>query len=113
MERLRGRAKKNVQTNDYMIRRWWVEKYHRPTNDPLFMTRCWVEWQIEMFEDMHTERDRIIERLKDGELEAKTAQAALDSLNKILGDDVAFDPLADKWERELAEGKMPDLDEVL
>jgi len=112
MGRLKQQAKKNVQTNDFMIRRWWVEKYHRPTNDPLFMTRCWVEWQIEMFEDMHHDRDRILDRLKDGELDSKSAQSALDSLNKILDDEVEIDPLTDKWERELAEGKIPDLDEV-
>ena len=112
MDRLRRKAKKNIQTNDYMIRKWWVDKYKRPTNDPLFTTRSWVEWQLEMFEDMHAERERIVEKLEAGEIEAKVAMPALDALNKILGDDKVLDPLADKWERELAEGKMPDLDEV-
>jgi len=113
MGRLRKQAKKNVQTNDYMIRHWWVDKYKRPTNDRLFMTRSWVEWQLEMFEDMHAERDRLIARLEAGEIEAKLAMPALDALNRILGDDKVVDPLADKWERELAEGKVPNLDEVL
>jgi len=50
--------------------------------------------------------------LEAGEIEAKAAMPALDALNKILGDHKVIDPLADKWERELAEGEMPDLDEV-
>lgn len=39
----------------------------------------------------------------------------LDSIGKILegegGEDYTDDPLIDKWEREIAEGRVPDLDE--
>jgi hypothetical protein len=113
MDRLRRKAKKNVHTNDYMIRKWWVEKYKRPTNDRLFMTRSWAEWQIEMFEDMYSERERIADRFRDGDIDSKVAMPALAALNNVLDDSVSIDPLADKWERELAEGKLPNLDEVM
>jgi len=111
MDRLRRQAKENIKTNDYMIRKWWVDKYKRPTNDPLFMNRSWVEWQVEMFEDMFAQRDSIADKLKDGDLDSKQAVEALQALNKILGEDTMIDPLTDKWERELAEGKTPNLDE--
>lgn len=112
MARLRAQARRNITSNDYQIRRWWVEKYKRPTNDPSFMRRSWPEWQVEMFEDMLGQRETILERVANGEADAKDAAAAIDALNKVLGDERTVDPLVDKWERELATGKMPNLDEV-
>ena len=112
MGRLRAQAKRNLQTNDYRIRKWWVDKYKRPASDPMFLSRSWPEWQVEMFEDMLTQREIIIERVANGEIDAKDGALALEGLNKILGDERVIDPLVDKWERELAMGKTPNLDEV-
>ena len=114
MDRLRAQAKRNLETNDYRIRKWWVDKYKRPSSDPLFLNRSWPEWQVEMFEDMLIQRENILEQISNGDVDSKEGKAVLDSLNKIWGDDAeaAMDPLIDKWERELAAGKMPDLDEV-
>ena len=115
MGRLRSKAKENLQTNEFRIRKWWVDKYKRPTNDPLFMQRSWAEWQIEMFEDMWLQRDQLMESMNNGDMEIKVALPAITALNKVLddGDIITGDPLIDKWEKEWAEGKTPDLNEVL
>ena len=112
MGRLRAQAKRNLKTNDYRIRKWWVEKYKRPASDPLYLSRSWPEWQVEMFEDMLVQREIIMERVANGEVDSKDGLAALEGLNKILGDERTVDPLVDKWERELDAGKVPNLDEV-
>ena len=113
MARLRAQAKHNLKTNDYRIRKWWVEKYKRPASDPLYLSRSWPEWQVEMFEDMLTQREIIVERVASGEIDSKEGLAALDGLNKILGDERIVDSLVDKWERELDAGKVPNLEEVM
>ena len=115
MERLRSQAKKNLQTNEYRIRKWWVDKYNRPTNDPLFQQRSWAEWQLEMYEDMWVQRDQLVESLNRGDVESKSVMPAITALNKVLedGEMVTGDPLIDKWEKEWAEGKTPDLNEVI
>jgi len=58
------------------------------------------------------QREMILERISNGEMDSKEGTIVLESLNKILGNERAVDSLVDKWERELAEGKMPNLDEV-
>lgn len=47
--------------------------------------------------------------------ERRTITEKLRSIAKSLGEDIGHgsDPLADKWEREIAEGKTPDFDEQL
>ena len=112
MGRLRAQARSNLKTNDYRIRKWWVDKYKRPASDPLFLSRSWPEWQVEMFEDMLTQRETLVDRVANGEVDSKEGLAALEGLNKILGDERTVDPLVDKWERELASGKTPNLEEV-
>lgn len=111
MERLKSQARKNVETGDYILRKWWVDKYKIPTNSPLFQSRSWAEWQIEMFEDMFTRRDELKEKLEDGELDSKVAMPILNSLNKALdGEEFVLDEKVDEWEKELAEGKIPNLE---
>lgn len=112
MDRLRAQARRNLQTNDYRIRKWWVDKYKRPTTDARYLSRSWPEWQVEMFEDMLAQRESILERVSAGEVDAKEGATIIDALNKLLGDERTVDPLVDKWERELASGKVPNLDEV-
>lgn len=75
-----------------------------------------AELQLEMFEGMAYEREELLERLDGDDNEGKMRDAMFDklnALNKLLGYEEMFqDPLIDKWERELEEGKIPDLDEV-
>ena len=82
---------------------------------------------LEMFEDLHGRRLDLSNQLKrleedekvDGE-EMNRICKSIASLDKILLGDKAetsdhyetSDPLIDKWEREIAEGKVPDLEET-
>jgi hypothetical protein len=72
----------------------------------------------EMYEDLY-ERKAELEALLADEMtpmrERTTLMARLRRLNKILDEDleVSDDPLVDKWEAELAAGRIPDLDEGL
>ena len=110
MERLRQQAKTNIETGEVTVRRWWVDKYKRPSNDALYMSRCWAEWQIEMYEDLYVRREELQERMKDGNSDKASTLKILNSINAYLDETVEVeDDLVDQWEKELAEGKMPDL----
>ncbi len=100
-------------------RRWWCEKHKLPANHELVQTMTVAGIQLEYFEDLVFRRQEIQERLddEDEDIETEEQEALFKQLNKInkaLGHDEAVqDELIDKWERELAEGRMPDLDEGL
>ena len=81
-----------------------------------------AELSIEMYEDLYARRDEVMRSLKDvsGAKERLDLMEALQGLDEALGERreadedgpmITGDPLVDKWERELAEGKMPNLDE--
>jgi hypothetical protein len=77
-----------------------------------------------MFEDLYARRDEVAADLKNvsGARERLELMEALQSLDEALGDRrasteedgpmITGDPLIDKWEREFAEGKVPNLDEA-
>lgn len=66
-----------------------------------------------MFEDMLVQRSELRDRMKD-ETNAKVRGVILESIsaiNKAFGEaSETEDALVDEWERELAEGKIPDLE---
>ena len=66
-----------------------------------------------MFEDMISRRDEILEELETAESkQADWLVKQLNLLNEALGEEPYIqDPLIDKWDRELAAGLVPDLDE--
>jgi hypothetical protein len=68
-----------------------------------------------MFEDFLARREELMDRLKQcGNMaERREVEDQIGRLNVALGYDkeVGSDDLIDKWERELAEGKIPDLNE--
>lgn len=71
--------------------------------------------QREYYEDLVTRRDDLREQLRDSD-EGKSPEdrilEAINAINAVFGDPPeGHDPLFDKWERELAEGRTPDLDE--
>jgi hypothetical protein len=78
---------------------------------------------IEYFEDMHERRGELLEQLKQADdIQVKSRLSELLArIEKALGQDepeegtpfVTGDPLVDKWEQELMEGRMPDLEEGL
>lgn len=95
-------ALRNIRrpTLEVALRRWWVEKYRLPWTHELFQNAIPFDLMVEYYEDLFEE----------------DPHAQLDSLRgddgEIVIDDTG-DPLFDKWERELAKGLEPDLEEGL
>lgn len=94
------------------VRQWWSQKYSRPATDPAFERQTYAELHLEMLEDLHLRRKGLLRDLEDRPADFKAVEE-LQQLNKALGieGEVSSDPLIDKWERELAAGRIPDLDE--
>jgi hypothetical protein len=69
-----------------------------------------------MYEDMMATRDELMEELQTRKGDKSDIYDRLAAINVALADEdeekvYSTDPLIDKWERELAEGKDIDLDE--
>ena len=64
----------------------------------------------EMYEDLLFKREEVERSLEEriGDKELLLRQLA--ALNRALGEAISEDDLIDEWERELAEGRVPDLD---
>lgn len=113
MMRLKRKAKQNLELGLARLRRWWSNKYKLPPNSPLFMEQTQAELQLEMFEDLMVRREELRQRLRDGETEGQASKILeqINAINKALEDEVEVqDDLIDQWERDLAEGRIPDLD---
>ena len=66
----------------------------------------------EMYEDMLVRRKELRAALEHAGRDAPQILAQINALNAALGEEPEHhDPLADKWERELDQGIIPDLDE--
>lgn len=89
-----------------------MRKYNLPSSSPLFQSMTTAEILLERYEDLHAERSDLEQKRKTSKLE-DWERDRLTLVQSILeGEDVSFgDPLIEKWEREIAEGKIPDLDE--
>jgi len=83
----------------------------------MFLGQTEAELRLEMFEDLLERREEILEQLHQ---EAVAPRERADLREKLQSIDAVFDrdksdlgedPLIDKWEREIAEGKTPDFDE--
>ncbi len=118
IQRIKRQAKRTVDQGHLDVRRWWSSKYSRPHNDPLFGTRPIHAWISEMYEDAY-ERVRDLETLLDDpdirQEERRNLSQRLRKLYKMLGETdedkaIGEDPLIDQWEKDLDEGRMPDLD---
>jgi hypothetical protein len=101
-----------------MLARWWSGKYSLPPNHPLYQSRTLGDLQREWWDDVLARQQELERQLEDDDLNAEgrrrltTALAKLDDvLNPRPEGSSTGDPLIDKWEREWAEGKMPNLDE--
>lgn len=116
--RLKKLAEKNLKTGVLRWTDWWCKKYKLPPNHPLLLNRSVAELELEFYEDLQIERDRILEQIHDEDSNLDTKQrdeiyVRLNRINEILGYPVEVqDDLIDKWERELAAGQIPDLNEV-
>jgi hypothetical protein len=111
-ETIRARAKQNVADGIHRLRRWWTNKYKLPSSHPSFQNATLPDLMIEFYEDLHEERETLEARRRRSKLEDHERDR-LTSIQGILdGEAIEFgDPLIEKWEREIAEGRIPDLDE--
>jgi len=69
-----------------------------------------------MYEDLEVQKRDIESQLDEGTVGGATRQALmeqLNSINKALLIEAPQDALWDKWEAELAAGRIPDLEEGL
>lgn len=55
-------------------------------------------------------RDEIERNLEEGDGDSKMLMKQLAIVNRVLGDEKEEDDLFDQWERDLEEGRVPDLD---
>jgi len=95
------------------LSRWWSKKYRLPANHDLFIARSYAEWHLEYLEDLYFDRQAVIEELEyaTGD-EVRALQGQLRSLSEALGIEASYnDPLVEKWEQEIAEGKVPSFEE--
>ena len=110
---IRAKAKAKIDSGKSTMSRWWSRKYNLPPNHELFLERTLGDLHQEMIEDLLLRQDELRKRVDDGEDEEGDLFRELNEVNKALGEDEDIqDVLWDKWERELAEGKVPDLDEM-
>lgn len=63
-----------------------------------------------MYEDLFVRRAELKEQMDEGEVDNKKALRVLSAINAMLGEDDVLDPVVDQWEKDLAEGRVPDLE---
>jgi hypothetical protein len=100
------------------LRRWWVQKYKLPATHELFLGQPLAVLNLEMLEDLWLRERELEQKVEDSDgPESVEAERQLAEVHKALGIGLetakgsGIDPLIDKWESEIAEGKDPDLNE--
>ena len=78
-----------------LLRIWWTKKYQKSKNSPEYKAYSLFELLTEFFEDFYTDNKSALREL---EL----------PISGLTGD-----PMVDKWEKEIAQGLVPDLMEDL
>lgn len=111
-ERLKREAKKSVNSGLARIRRWWVGKYKLPPSHELFQNQSLAELTQEMYEDLFFKKAELEDILENDDRENReNILEQLNVLNKALGEEyIVSDPLVAQWEKDLEEGRIPDLD---
>jgi hypothetical protein len=109
-QRLKARAQKNLDDGLVQIKRWWTERFKLPPNHDLFSSVSLAEHTQEMYEDLMFRREEIQHSLEEHDGDQKMLMQQLAIVNKALGEKVSEDDLFDQWERDLEEGRVPDLD---
>lgn len=111
--RLQKLAEKNLERGHARLRRWWSRKYNRPPNDPMFEDQAEAELQLEMFEDLLLQRERIIEKLRThlDPRERLDLKERLQEIDEVFDYKVELgeDELIDEWEKDIEAGRTPDL----
>lgn len=80
----------------------------------MFTSQTVAELELELFEDLLFQREDIMDKLRDSHIDQRERSSMRDRLveiNKVFGfePDLGEDPLIDSWERDLEDGKIPDL----
>lgn len=118
-DRIREEAKRNVDSGLAQMKRWWVQKYKLPPNHLLFQNQSFTALNLEMMEDLWMRERELSEKTETEEGSVlNEAHAQLQDVRKALGLVRDFaeakvtgsDPLVDQWERDIAAGRVPDLD---
>jgi hypothetical protein len=113
LDNIKIRAKHRIESGQIAVERWWSRKYNLPPNHELFLDRSLGELHQEMIEDLLFQKSELERRIEAGEEDQDRLVRELNEAKKALGEEeAAQDDLWEKWERELAEGKIPDLDEM-
>jgi hypothetical protein len=107
---LKARAKKSLDDGEVQIKRWWSDRYKLPPNHDLFQSLSFAEHTQEMYEDLMFRREEIERSLAENEGGSEVLMKQLSIINKVLDDEEPEDDLFDQWERDLEEGRIPDLD---
>ena len=106
------RAKNPENSTFEQVKRWWIKKYGLPSTHPAFLNTNLSEMQLEMLQDLLSRRRELREALDEKGANVDSIMKQINSINEVFNDKVEYiDPLIDKWDRELAEGKIPNLDE--
>jgi len=96
------------------LKHWWAKKYRLPPNHDLFENQSIAELNLEFYEDLFVRRKEIMEEMEDQDVKGDSLDRLfkqLNAINRILGfEEQSGDPLIDEWERDLAEGRIPDLE---
>jgi len=95
------------------LKNWWSEKYKLPSNHKLFMDRSISGLNLEMYEDLYIKKEELENALENtGGREYTDLVKRLNAISRALdGEGYEDDPLIAKWERELLEGIVPNLEE--
>ena len=88
-----------------------------PSSSPLFEDRTQADLEAEMLADLYATQADLQDRLENtmDPAERHRLVSQLSSIARALGEpeEVADDPLIDEWERDLAEGRTPNLEKGL
>ncbi len=81
----------------------------------MFLESNIPDLQYEMVLDLYYEKEQLMDRLEHGAGDQTgELMARLNILEKALQEEeYSSDPLIDKWERDIAEGRTPDLNEEM
>jgi hypothetical protein len=111
-DKLKDIAKYRITKGIGRLEHWWSSKYNLPPNHHLFLERSIGSLNVEMYIELFLKKEEL-----ELDLENASGKEYSDILNRLrrvngaLGESFSEDPLIDKWEKEISEGKLPNLEE--
>jgi hypothetical protein len=111
-DKLKDIAKYKITKGIGRLEHWWSSKYNLPPNHHLFLERSIGSLNVEMYIELFLKKEEL-----ELDLENASGKEYSDILNRLrrvndaLGEAFSEDPLIDKWEKEISEGKLPNLEE--